>query len=205
MANQGTLLTISAPSGAGKTSLVHALLERDPAIAVSVSHTTRAKRSGEQEGVNYHFVDEASFHNMIAESAFLEHASVFGNFYGTSTQWVKDTLSRGIDVILEIDWQGAKQVKRLLPDTRSIFIIPPSKKTLEERLQGRGQDSQSVIDNRMREAINEMSHYVDADWLIVNDNFDQALNELHGIVRASRCAIERAQNTHQQLLSDLLS
>ncbi len=205
MSNRGTLLTVSAPSGAGKTSLVKALLERDSGVKVSVSHTTRAKREGEQEGVNYHFVDKAAFLDMVNEGAFLEHAQVFGNYYGTSTQWVSEALASGFDVILEIDWQGAQQVKRLMPEALSVFILPPSRATLLDRLKGRGQDDDTVIETRMREAINEMSHYVDADWLVVNDNFDQALNELQSIVVSRRCVITRAQHTHQQLLIDLLS
>ncbi|MEC8427384.1 MAG: guanylate kinase, partial [Pseudomonadota bacterium] len=163
MSSLGTLYTVSAPSGAGKTSLVKALIENLSDIQVSVSHTTRAMRPGEQDGVNYHFVDRDQFVAMVNDNAFLEHAEVFGNMYGTSTQWVKDTLAQGTDVILEIDWQGAQQVRKLMPEVVSLFILPPSREELRRRLTGRGQDDESVIDGRMQEAISEMSHYVEGE------------------------------------------
>ena len=149
MSSTGTLYTVSAPSGAGKTSLVNALLQRRPGLQVSVSHTTRAARPGEEDGVNYHFVSEQAFESMLAAEEFLEHARVFGNFYGTSRLWVEQQLRLGIDVILEIDWQGAQQIKRLLSDTRAIFILPPSREALEQRLNARGQDDAAVISARM--------------------------------------------------------
>ncbi|WP_097458845.1 guanylate kinase [Mangrovitalea sediminis] len=200
---RGTLYVISAPSGAGKTSLVNALLERDSRLCVSVSHTTRQPRPGEQDGVNYHFVDRASFEDMIGNAAFLEHAEVFGNYYGTSQQWVEDTLATGRDVILEIDWQGAEQVRRLLPDCVSIFILPPSSQTLRERLVGRGQDSPEVIERRLHEAAVECSHAFEFDFVVVNDQFDEALADLLAIVRAQRLNI-RLQKVRQEVLLESL-
>jgi guanylate kinase len=202
--SKGTLYTLSAPSGAGKTSLVKALVESSDDILVSVSHTTRAKRPGEVDGVNYHFCDQAQFKAMLADDAFLEHAEVFGNFYGTSKQWVQDTLASGKDVILEIDWQGAQQVGKLLPDTVAVFILPPSQQALRERLDNRGQDDETVIAARMSEAVSEMSHYGEADYLIINDNFDLALDDLRTLFRAQRLRRQNQQQRHQQLLDDLL-
>src|SRR5690554_4240304 len=158
MSQRGRLYTISAPSGAGKTSLVARLLESFEQLSVSISHTTRAMRPGEQDGVNYHFICHERFQAMLANSAFLEHAQVFDNFYGTSQQWVQSQLERGEDVILEIDWQGAQQVRQLMPDTISIFILPPSLDTLRQRLTGRGQDDDAVIERRMCAAVEEISH-----------------------------------------------
>ncbi|WP_250461688.1 guanylate kinase [Microbulbifer litoralis] len=200
----GTLYTVSAPSGAGKTSLVKALVDGDSRITVSVSHTTRAMRPGEQHGVNYHFVEQGEFEAMLGRGAFLEHAQVFGNYYGTSQEWVEQTLAAGRDVILEIDWQGAAQVRRLLPDTVSIFILPPSQEALRERLTGRGQDDDSVIERRMEQAIDEMSHYNEADFLVINDNFDQALTELSAIVTAQRQRLVYQQQRFADLLQKLL-
>jgi guanylate kinase len=154
----GTLYTVSAPSGAGKTSLVEALVQGDVHLSASVSHTTRPMRPGEQDGVNYHFVTQAAFQAMLSHNAFLEHAQVFGNYYGTSQQWVEQQLQAGRDVILEIDWQGAEQVKRLRPDSLAIFILPPSREALEQRLTKRGQDDASVIARRMAQAVDEISH-----------------------------------------------
>jgi guanylate kinase len=205
MSHSGTLFTVSAPSGAGKTSLVAALLERCKDLHVSVSHTTRAQRPGESDGVNYHFVTEAAFAEMLERAEFLEHARVFGNLYGTSQRWVEDQLARGIDVILEIDWQGAAQVRRLLPDTRSIFILPPSRLTLLQRLTARGQDDPETIDARMAEAVEEMSHYVESDFLVVNDDFEQALAQLQAIVTCQRLATDRQRQRLTDLLDDLLS
>jgi guanylate kinase len=199
----GTLFTISAPSGAGKTSLVAELLAQLDNIRVSVSHTTRASRPGEQDGVNYHFVTREQFQTMVAQQQFLEHAEVFGNCYGTSEQWVSDTLNQGTDVILEIDWQGAEQVRQKFSRLKSIFILPPSKQALVERLRGRGQDKASVIDQRVAAATEEMSHYIDADYLVVNDDFNTALQQLMAIVSAQRCAMPI--QGHEKLLSDLLS
>ena len=201
---KATLFVISAPSGAGKTSLVKALLERLDAIQVSVSHTTREARPGEVDGVNYHFVDKSEFTDMLGQSAFLEHAEVFGNYYGTSQRWVEETLAAGTDVILEIDWQGAEQVRKLMPCC-SIFILPPSVEALHERLTGRGQDDESVIAKRMSEAQTEMSHYPEADYLVINDAFDAALDELAAIVVGQRCRIELQQQKSVDLLSALLA
>lgn len=202
---QGTLYTLSAPSGAGKTSLVDALLQRDPALRVSISHTTRAIRDGEQDGVNYHFTDETAFQRILNEGGFLEHARVFDNWYGTSQQWVEGTLASGCDVILEIDWQGAEQVRKLLPDTLSIFILPPSRDTLQTRLNARGQDDDTIIAGRMAQARDEMSHYSEADYLVINDDFDTALADLAAIFRANRLRLARQGDKHQELISELLA
>ncbi len=204
MSSLGILYTISAPSGAGKTSLVNALVAALPALKVSVSHTTRQMRPGEQDGVNYHFVTEGLFSRMLAENQFLEHARVFGNLYGTSQLWVQEQLAAGFDVILEIDWQGATQVKRLLPDSCAIFILPPSRDTLLERLQGRGQDDASVIAARTREAVAEMSHYIESDFVVVNDEFDTALAELRSIITSLRLRTSHQQMALAELLTDLL-
>lgn len=201
---KGTLYTVSAPSGAGKTSLVKALTEQDPNVTVSVSHTTRAMRPGEVDGVNYHFVDRAEFESMLERGDFLEQAQVFDNLYGTSRAWVEQTLAGGTDVILEIDWQGAQQVRHLIPETVGIFILPPSRETLRERLTGRGQDPDSVIDARMAQAVSEMTHYVEADFLVVNDDFNEALSELKAIVTARRLGAASQQQRHAALLQELL-
>ncbi|MCH9690755.1 MAG: guanylate kinase [Gammaproteobacteria bacterium] len=200
----GTLYTVSAPSGAGKTSLVKALVESDQNVRVSVSHTTRAMRPGEVDGTNYHFVELQQFLGMLNDNAFLEYAQVFENYYGTSKAWVEETLRSGRDVILEIDWQGAAQVRRLMPETLSIFILPPSRQALRERLIGRGQDVPSVIDKRMAQAVDEMSHYEDAEYLIVNDDFATTLQELASIVVAQRQTLKRQRRCHQALLQDLM-
>jgi guanylate kinase len=205
MASNGTLYTVSAPSGAGKTSLVNALIQQCQGLRVSVSHATRPMRPGEQDGVNYHFVDEQHFLDMLGREEFLEHARVFGNLYGTSQVWVEQQLEAGIDVILEIDWQGALQVKRLLPETRAIFIMPPSRDTLEQRLNARGQDERSIIEARMAEAVEEMSHYTEGDYLVINDDFDQALRELQAIVTSQRLRTPRQQLVLRDILSDLLN
>jgi guanylate kinase len=202
---QGTLFTISAPSGAGKTSLVNALLaDNDPRTCVSVSHTTRAMRPGEQHGVNYHFVDRAAFVSMRDNGVFLESAEVFGNLYGTSGDWVQQQLDVGKDVILEIDWQGAAQVRQKLSPVKSIFILPPSLETLQQRLTGRGQDDAEVIARRMQQARDEISHYHEADYLIINDQFDQALDDLRAIFRSVRLLQEQQQQNNSALLHSLL-
>lgn len=205
MSTRGTLYTISAPSGAGKTSLVNALLKQCGGITVSVSHTTRPMRPGERDGVNYHFVDEHTFMDMLGASAFLEHARVFHNYYGTSRDWVAQTLDSGQDVILEIDWQGAEQIRRLVPDCIGIFILPPSLAVLEQRLTGRGQDDDSVIRHRLAEAQQELSHYVEADYLVINDQFDTALAELQAIVTCHRLRLDSQCQRNANLLKDLLS
>ncbi|KTT55022.1 guanylate kinase [Pseudomonas oryzihabitans] len=200
----GTLYIVSAPSGAGKTSLVKALLDALPDIRVSVSHTTRAMRPGEADGVNYHFVDCATFTNLLEHGDFLEHAEVFGNYYGTSQAALERTLAEGHDLILEIDWQGAQQVRRKLPHAQSIFILPPSQTALRQRLDNRGQDSAEVIERRMREAVSEMSHYVEYDYLIINDDFASALEDLKSIFRTRQLRLDRQQRRHDDLLVDLL-
>ncbi|MEL4167028.1 guanylate kinase [Pseudomonas sp. ZS001] len=200
----GTLYIISAPSGAGKTSLVKALIDAEPQIRVSVSHTTRAMRPGEVNGVNYHFVDREEFVRMAEHGDFLERAEVFGNLYGTSQSFLQQTLDEGHDLILEIDWQGAEQVRKLMPQARSIFILPPSQEALRQRLTNRGQDSDDIIEGRMREAVNEMSHYVDYDYLIINDDFAHALDDLKAIFRASQLQQKRQQQRFGKLLAELL-
>jgi len=200
---QGTLFIISAPSGAGKTSLVGEILSRSDNIQASVSHTTRERRSGEEDGVNYHFVNQSEFLKMIDDDSFLEHAEVFGNHYGTSESWVRMTLELGIDVILEIDWQGAEQARKHFPSNQSIFILPPSKQALQERLTLRGQDNKEVIDRRIAAATQEMSHYIDADYLIINDDFETARTQLESIITAQRCRLPATD--HQDLLNDLLT
>ncbi|MEZ7817892.1 MAG: guanylate kinase [Candidatus Azotimanducaceae bacterium] len=183
---QGQLILVSAPSGAGKTSLVSAALESDPKLVVAVSHTTREPRVGEHNGVNYHFVDHAKFSQMIAAEEFLEHADVFDNHYGTSRSEVSGKRENGQDVILEIDWQGAAQVRALLPDAVSIFILPPSIQALEDRLISRGQNTSESIQRRLSEASIEMASAVDFDYLIVNDEFDTALVQLLSVMRTGR-------------------
>ena len=204
MTSTGTLYTVSAPSGAGKTSLVNALIERCGGVQVSVSHTTRPMRPAEKEGVNYHFVSENVFVDMLDRAEFLEHAQVFGNLYGTSSVWLEEQLDRGLDVILEIDWQGARQVKQLLPETQSIFILPPSRQALQQRLSLRGQDDPGIIEGRMNAAVAEMSHYVESDFLVVNKDFDQALDELQCIVASQRLRTARQQKILSSMLQNLL-
>lgn len=204
MTSNGTLYTVSAPSGAGKTSLVNALIARCEGLRVSVSHTTRPMRSAEKEGVNYHFVSENVFGEMLDRAEFLEHAHVFGNLYGTSSVWLEEQLERGLDVILEIDWQGARQVKQLLPETRSIFILPPSRQALQQRLSLRGQDDPAIIESRMGAAVAEMSHYVESDFLVVNKDFNQALDELQSIVVSQRLRTARQQTVLSGMLQSLL-
>lgn len=179
---KGTLFIISAPSGAGKTSLVAEILKRVANIKASVSHTTRACRPGEQDGVNYFFVSKNQFQEMIKNADFLEHAEVFGNYYGTSEQWVRDSLADGTDVILEIDWQGAEQTRQQFPSSKSIFILPPSIQALEVRLNNRGQDDSIVINQRVAAAKDEMSHYAEADYVMVNDDFKLAIDHLEKII-----------------------
>ena len=204
MTSTGTLYTVSAPSGAGKTSLVNALIERCEGLQVSVSHTTRPMRPAEKEGVNYHFVSDNVFVDMLDRAEFLEHAQVFGNLYGTSSVWLEEQLDRGLDVILEIDWQGARQVKQLLPETQSIFILPPSRQALQQRLSLRGQDDPGIIEGRMNAAVAEMSHYVESDFLVVNKDFDQALDELQFIVASQRLRTARQQKILSGMLQNLL-
>jgi guanylate kinase len=179
----GTLYILSAPSGAGKSSLARALVESMPDVTVSVSHTTRAPRPGEEDGVHYHFVDRETFQAMVDRGEFLEHARVFDNFYGTSQKAVQDELDRGKDVILDIDWQGARNIKARMDKAVGIFILPPSREELERRLRGRGQDSDEIIARRMLDAISEMGHFEEFDYVVVNDDFDAALGDLQCILR----------------------
>lgn len=203
---RGTLYTISAPSGAGKTSLVNAVMsDGDSQLLVSVSHTTRPIRPGEQDGVNYHFTDHDTFTRMRDNGDFLESAEVFGNLYGTSQAWVERQLAAGCDVILEIDWQGAAQVRRAMKPTKSIFILPPSLDTLLERLTARGQDDADTIRRRMQQARDEISHYTEADYLIINDDFDEALADLRAVFRAARLEREQQLLNRAALLDALLS
>jgi guanylate kinase len=209
---KGCLYLISAPSGAGKTSLVNALLNASSkegrgksGLCVSISHTTRPMRKGEVNGDNYHFVDEAEFRRMQANGDFLEHAKVFGNYYGTARKWVDDCLSQGRDVILEIDWQGAAQIQQLVPGAISIYIMPPSRDALQERLTNRGQDNDEVIASRMAKAVHEMSHYEQADYLVINDNFDDALADLQAILRSTQLRLTVQKQRNQALLDELLS
>lgn len=202
---QGQLYIISAPSGAGKTSLVAALLDRDQGIEVSVSHTTRAIRPGEHDGLNYNFITTPEFKALIAANGFLEYAEVFGNYYGTTHHWVQNKLDQGIDIILEIDWQGARQVRKVFPQAASIFILPPSKAALQQRLIGRGQDSETVIAQRMAEATSESSHYEEFDYLLINDQFESTLQQLHAIFVCQRLQLARQKVTHQDILAELLS
>lgn len=193
----GTLYVISAPSGGGKTSLVNALLKEIPDVCVSVSHTTRAPRVGEKEGVHYFFVDEKSFLELENSQTFLEHAKVHDHLYGTSKKWVLQQLENGKDVILEIDWQGARHIKEQMPCV-SIFILPPSLEALSVRLKERGQDDETIIKARMEKASEEMSHYPEYDYVIVNDNFEPALRDLQAILRAQRLrtAVQRSRYEH---------
>ena len=201
----GNLYIVAAPSGAGKTSLVKSLVETTPGIVASVSHTTRPPRPGEQEGVHYYFVSRAAFEAMVAEGAFLEHAQVFGNRYGTSRAAVLSKLQDGLDVILEIDWQGAQQVRARMPGCLGIFILPPSRDALQQRLAGRGQDSTEVIERRMAASLDELSHYAEFDYLVINDQFETALTELRAIVVAQRQRRTAQLERHPELLRILLS
>ncbi len=201
----GTLYIVSAPSGAGKTSLVKALLEDCAHLRLSVSHTTRAPRPGEISGTHYHFIAKEEFQRLLEQQAFLEHAQVFDNFYGTSRAWVETQLQAGYDVLLEIDWQGARQARAAWPQAVSIFILPPSLAALEERLRQRGQDTEETIARRMRDARQEISHYPEYDYVIINDHFHRALAELQAIPRARRVTLAVQQQASQALLAALLA
>ena len=200
----GQLYIFSAPSGAGKTSLVEALLKQTSGIGVSVSHTTRDMRPGEENGVHYHFIDTTVFENMVEQGAFLEHAKVFDNYYGTSQKALEDRLSQGEDVILEIDWQGAQQVRKLMPYAISVFILPPSRDALEQRLSSRGQDSEETIARRMQDATSDMSHYVEFDYVIINDDFEQATQQLQAVVLSQRQRLELIGQREKLALTQLL-
>lgn len=200
----GSLYIVSAPSGAGKSSLVQALLEGDPRLRLSISYTTRPPRPGEEDGVHYHFVSREAFLDMLGRGAFLESAEVYGNFYGTSQPWIETQMAQGHDVLLEIDWQGAAQVRRLFPQAIGIYILPPSLEELERRLRNRGQDSPEVITRRLAAAREDMSHALEYDYLVVNERFDQALADLRAIVRAQRLTVARQQTALADLLHKLL-
>ncbi len=205
---RGILFLVSAPSGAGKTSLVNALLEAastaGTSLCVSISHTTRDKRPGESNGENYHFVSVDEFRQMEADNAFLEHAEVFGNLYGTSKAWVEQRLIDGWDVILEIDWQGASQVQGLMPAAVSIFILPPSLESLRERLTKRAQDDADVIEKRMAAAVNEISHFDQADYIVINDVFETALEDLQAVIRSARLSKTHQKDVNGELLRKLV-
>ena len=198
------LYVVSAPSGGGKTSLVNALLERDRSVALSISHTTRAPRPGEIDGVHYYFVDEATFDRLAAQGAFLEHALVFGYRYGTGRESVEAQLAKGLDVLLDIDWQGARQIRDSFPAVRSIFILPPSLDELRRRLVGRGQDSPEVIARRMEAARAEISHAGEFNFLIVNDEFEAALADLHAIIRQGHPVRDQQNVNSREILAHLL-
>ena len=201
----GSLFIVAAPSGAGKTSLVNALVEQYSNIRLSVSHTTRSAREGEENGKDYFFVNQDEFAQMCEAGEFLESATVFGNSYGTSSKSVISQLQQGYDVILEIDWQGAEQVRKNNTECTSIFILPPSKSALEQRLRGRGQDDEETISRRMRDAETEMSHYIEFDYLVINDDFDIALTDLAAIITARRHSMSVQQHVQKNLITELLA
>ncbi len=202
--NEPGLFVVAAPSGGGKSSLISALIKMDQRVRLSVSCTTRPPRPGEQEGVHYHFVNDATFRDLVARDSFLEHAQVFDHSYGTSREEVERQLAAGYDVILDIDWQGARQIRASFPSCCTIFIIPPSLDVLRQRLSSRGQDSESVIQRRMKDAASEISHWNEFDFLIINDKFDDALSDLHSVVRHGR--LNRPLNIHKnrEILAELL-
>jgi guanylate kinase len=187
---KGKLFVVAAPSGAGKTSLVRALLKQEPLLRFSISYTTRARRPTETHTHDYHFVDHATFKQMIANGEFLEHAQVFDNFYGTSKKQVEDILATGANVILEIDWQGAQQIRKAMPECQTIFILPPTREELEKRLRGRGTDNDEVIARRLRDSVSDMTHWKEFDYVVVNDDFDKSLQELASIVAGNGVALK---------------
>lgn len=201
----GTLFIVSAPSGTGKTSLVNALVRDTNHLKLSISHTTREARPKEIDGYNYHFISEKKFKQMELAGVFMESANVFGNFYGTSQDAVQKMLDEGHDVVLEIDWQGAEQIKKRFPKAISIFILPPSINALRERLENRGQDSKEVIDTRMKKAIAELKHYHKADFIVVNDDFEEALKSLKAIVKSNRMTTAKQQIINNRLINNLIS
>lgn len=204
MSRLGKLFIVAAPSGGGKTSLIKALLSEVPDIKMSVSHTTRKMREGEEEGIDYFYVSKDEFTACLNDGVFLEHATVFGEYYGTSGTWVDKTLGEGVDVILEIDWQGAQQVRTLKPNATSIFILPPSREILEERLRDRNLDDPEDIETRLNESIHEMSHYGEYDYLIVNDDFSRALNDFKIIVASHRLETGQQESRYAGLIKELL-
>jgi len=197
----GILFIVSAPSGGGKTSLVKALLASEPEVKLSISHTTRAPRPGEENGRDYHFVPAEEFERMQRAGDFLEYAEIYGNRYGTSRKWISDQMARGVDVLLEIDWQGAQQVRRLIAGTVSIFILPPSLEVLEQRLKGRSQDGPEAIARRLAAAREEISHFREFDYVIINKDFNRAALELASIVRAERLKLSRQLVRHADLIN----
>ena len=202
---QGNIFIVSAPSGAGKTSLVRALLDADPQVKLSVSYTTRAPRPGEVDGQHYHFVDLNAFLVMLNRGDFLESAEVYGNHYGTSQRWIENRLAYGLDILLEIDWQGALQVRKLMPQAISIFVLPPSIDALKARLTGRGQDAETVIAKRVAAAREDMSHFGEFDYVIINDDFALAVADLQAIVKASRLQLDKQTQRHGALIASLLA
>lgn len=201
----GSLFIITAASGTGKTSLVKQLIATTNDLAVSISHSSRTPRPGEIDGQHYHFVSREQFSDMIKNGEFLEHANVFDNFYGTSEKSVDYMLANGLDVILEIDWQGALQVQKIRPDAVMIFILPPDRQSLRQRLSNRGQDSQEVIEKRLAGSVHEMSQYVNFDYIVINDNFDVALAELKAIILANRLTLAKQQERHEKRILELLA
>ena len=198
------VFVIAAPSGGGKTSLIRALIEQDSSLRPSVSHTTRAARPGETDGVHYYFVDEPEFQRLIDEKAFLEYALVFGDYKGTTLRAVEQQLAEGFDVLLDIDWQGARQVRQAVPDSRSIFILPPSLEILKERMARRGQDSTAEIARRMSKARSEISHWNEFDFIVINDNFDEALKNLQAVIKTDRPVHPVSEKKLESLLAELL-
>lgn len=202
---RGILFIVAAPSGAGKSTLVNALLAREPGIVLSISHTTRAPRPGDVDGVQYHFVGRATFEAMVARGDFLEHADVFGNYYGTARAAVEPTLASGRDVLLEIDWQGAAQVRRAMPECVSIFILPPSRAELERRLRARATDSEATIEKRLAASREEIAHAHEFDCIVVNDRFEEAVSALQAIVREARAGLALPADRHAGLVARLLA
>lgn len=201
----GLLFVVSAASGTGKTSLVKALLDRVSNLHVSVSHTTRGQRPGELDGVHYHFTTKDEFLDQVNQGGFIEYAEVFGNYYGTSQATVKQHLAQGHDVLLEIDWQGAEQVRKLFPESKQIFILPPTQFDLRQRLSNRGTDSVEVIEHRLSCAVEDMQHYVNFDYIIINDDFNKALHELEAVITANRLVLSQQAKRHQNLIQDLIT
>ncbi|MBA4069643.1 guanylate kinase [Acinetobacter sp. RIT592] len=201
----GLLFVVSAASGTGKTSLVKALLERVNNLHVSVSHTTRGQRPGELDGVHYHFSTKEDFLNLVNEGGFIEYAEVFGNYYGTAQATVKEQLAKGHDVLLEIDWQGAQQVRRLFPESKQIFILPPSQFDLRERLSNRGTDTVDVIEHRLSCAVEDMQQYSNFDYIIINDDFNKALHDLEAVIIANRLTLSQQANRHEKLIQQLIT
>ena len=201
----GLLFVVSAASGTGKTSLVKALLERVSNLHVSVSHTTRPQRPGELEGVHYHFTSQKEFLAQVEQAGFIEYAEVFGNYYGTSQDTVKQQLAKGYDVLLEIDWQGAEQVRRLFPESKQIFILPPSQFDLRQRLSNRGTDSVEVIEHRLSCAVEDMQQFINFDYVIINDDFNKALNDLASVIIANRLVLTQQAERHQDMIQKLIT